>query len=1113
MRVLRPLLLPTVTALTLAAWPELAVAQQTVTLRDAGLPRKFTVEAIKARTATAPAELVLLEDGRASTPWARRVLRDRLAVQLVAGTDPVAFAAAHGLTWQGEAAGAAGWHVFTAAGPEAVLALAEALPGTEGVTAVQPLLRRLHRKRLVPNDPLFASQWHLNASRAAGTHVNVQSVWDTWRGAGVRIGIVDDGLQVTHEDLAANVDLVNDHDWNDATPDDPSPDVSIDFHGTSCAGVAAARGNNAKGVSGAAPEATLVGLRLISDFVDDADEAAALAWRSDIIAVKSNSWGPDDAGNIIEGPGPLTAAALKTAAETGRGGRGTIFTWAAGNGGNGASAADNSNNDGYANSIYTIAVGAVTSSGARASYSEPGANVVVCAPSDGALGITTVDLTGAAGYNDGATGGEPADAGYTSSFGGTSSACPLAAGCVALLLQARPELGWRDVQEILMRTATKVAPTNADWITNGGGLHFNHNFGAGVIDVQAAVNAAATWTPLGPQQSQTAALTGLPASIPDNSAAGLVRTFTLDAANALRVEHVTLTVTLNHTNRGQLAVSLTSPQGTVSRLAEKHSDSGDNYTQWTFSSVRHWAENSAGTWTLTVADLTSGTTGTLGAATLRVYGTPLGPVNVPPSVTSAVMAPTGTAWTDETASITDVQAADPEGEPVTLRWQWETSADGTLFTPVAVGTGSMLALSGVTPGVLLRCRVTPNDGVQDGTPLVTDPVPVNRRPLQFARRGQPYAYDSELFVHPPLPAFTRSVIVNEFSQGPGQSKEWMEFLTLQATDMRGWKVGDRSGTFTTFQNTVFWQNVPAGTLIVVWNNADRDPLIPAAADLDASDRTLVFSHTNATACSPGTWGGLSNNNTERVVLTDADGVIVDAVSFNADNVHDPKLGSVGSTRSAAFVGGAEAEVENAALWSIGAATAATPGAANGAANLALVQDARSGLSAAQPQFRFGAGSASVAGLTLDPLTGVLAGTVTAPAGVYQISLERYTGSEVAAQSFALFVSDPATDATDADGDGLPQLLELALGLDPAVADAPALPVSFEWENAAPVLVFSRPAGLTGPVYTVQESADLLSWQPSGPVLSDTLENGVRTVRVRAAGGGPRRFLRLRVTAP
>ena len=113
---------------------------------------------------------------------------------------------------------------------------------------------------------------------------------------------------------------------------------------------------------------------------------------------------------------------------------------------------------------------------------------------------------------------------YTKFFGGTSAASPQVAGCVALMLQARPALGWRDVKAILLNTAVKVLPTDSGWITNGVGHHFNLQFGAGLVDLHAAVNLAATWSILPPEVS-VAQEDAVPALIPDNKAAGITKLF------------------------------------------------------------------------------------------------------------------------------------------------------------------------------------------------------------------------------------------------------------------------------------------------------------------------------------------------------------------------------------------------------------------------------------------------------------------------------------------------------------------------------------------------------------------------------------------------------------
>ena len=282
------------------------------------------------------------------------------------------------------------------------------------------------------------------------------------------------GLRERIRTSAPNFDALHSHDFNDNDAD-PSP-ASADVHGTSCAGVAAARWNNGLGGSGSAPEAGLAGLRLIAGPISDADEADAYAFAKQDIAIKSNSWGPYDGGFEMAGPGVLGRAALEDAVTTGRGGLGTIFLWAAGNG-NGSG--DDSNYDGWANSVQALSVSAVTDKGEQSYYSEPGSNILVCAPSNGgSQGVTTTDRAGSAGYNSGG-GGDYTDANYTRTFGGTSSATPLTAGVVALILQANPAWGWRDVQEILLSSARKNDEFDPDWIRNGAGPNFNVKYGAG----------------------------------------------------------------------------------------------------------------------------------------------------------------------------------------------------------------------------------------------------------------------------------------------------------------------------------------------------------------------------------------------------------------------------------------------------------------------------------------------------------------------------------------------------------------------------------------------------------------------------------------------------------
>ena len=489
-------------------------------------------------------------------------------------------------------------------------ARAAVLAASPGVAAAFPLVARQQQPRFIPNDPMFANQWHLRntgQSGVAGNDARVTTAWDSVRGNGVVIGIVDDGLQHTHPDLSANYSSSLSYDFNFNDPD-PNPGTGgFDDHGTAVAGVAAGRGNNGVGVSGAAPSATLAGLRLIAGPSSDQQEANALSYRRQDIDIYSNSWGPADDGTLGSA-GPLTLAALRDGVTQGRGGLGSIITWA---GGNGLESDDNVNYDGYANSRYVIAVGALTDSGTQSWYSEPGAPLLVSAYSNGGQsGITTTDRTGADGY-----GGTD----YTNSFGGTSSATPLVSGIIALMLERNPNLTWRDVQHVLVRSARQNDPTGAGWATNGAGLKVNHRYGFGAVDATAAVNLAATWTNVGPEVSATSGLVTVNQAIPDGSLTNV--NSTVNITQDITMEKVEVVFNATHTYRGDLRVILTSPDGTQSVLSEVHGDGDANFTGWTFSSARHWGESSQGTWTLSVADGYAQDAGTFNSWQLNVYGT------------------------------------------------------------------------------------------------------------------------------------------------------------------------------------------------------------------------------------------------------------------------------------------------------------------------------------------------------------------------------------------------------------------------------------------------------------------------------------------------------------
>src|SRR5262249_37420569 len=183
-------------------------------------------------------------------------------------------------------------------------------------------------------DDLVNQQWHLRNRAIEAGSANVEPAWAITRGAGIVIGIVDDGVQSTHPDLAANYVASLSYDFRDHDVD-ASPvtsgvcGVSADCEGTLAAGVAAARGDNGFGGSGVAHLAALAGIR-IGGQMSDVDEAAAFLHRLDAVQIENHSWHRADDGQTLAAPGPLAEDALSTAVVQGRAGAGRIFVWAAG---------------------------------------------------------------------------------------------------------------------------------------------------------------------------------------------------------------------------------------------------------------------------------------------------------------------------------------------------------------------------------------------------------------------------------------------------------------------------------------------------------------------------------------------------------------------------------------------------------------------------------------------------------------------------------------------------------------------------------------------------------------------------------------------------------------
>ncbi|KAF9564566.1 pheromone processing endoprotease [Mortierella alpina] len=440
-------------------------------------------------------------------------------------------------------------------------------------------------------DPGFHYQWHLHNSKD-GNDINVTGVWEQGiNGTGVNVAIIDDGLDMTSDDLAPNFFKEGSWDFNDNSPL-PMPRLVDDQHGTRCAGEIAAVKNDLCGV-GVAYGAKVAGLRILSGQITDVDEAAALNYRFQDNHIYSCSWGPPDDGKSMDAPKGVVLDAMINGIKNGRSGLGSIYVFATGNGG---SQDDDCNFDGYTNSLYTVSIGAIDRAGRHPYYSEAcSAQLAVTYSNGGGSAIYTCDVGKRRCFGQ---------------HGGTSAAAPIAAGMIALVLSIRPELGWRDVQYLLMTTAIPISLNDPDWKPTAAGRLFNHKFGYGSLDAFALVEAAKTFQRLGPQTYMDPPVVTVDRKIPPGGK-GISSTLSVSISDLVNngvefgtLEHITVTVNIEHERRGDVEVILRSPKNVESKLGvrRRFDTATTGFVDWTFMTVKHWEEDPIGDWTLTIRD-------------------------------------------------------------------------------------------------------------------------------------------------------------------------------------------------------------------------------------------------------------------------------------------------------------------------------------------------------------------------------------------------------------------------------------------------------------------------------------------------------------------------------
>lgn len=319
--------------------------------------------------------------------------------------------------------------------------------------------------------------------------------------------------------------------------------------------------------------------------------AAAFSFKnSDIYTC---SWGPPDDGKSFGGLSPDILRTILSQITYGRSGKGSIYVVAAGNGG---MFGDHCGADGFAINPFFVSVGAITHMDRPPGYAErcPAMNVVTYSSSDM---FSSAKIKKKSIYFSGITTSD-GNLGCTGSHGGTSAAAPIVAASIALLLSQRPNLGWRDVQALLIESSTPLGEHKS----------YNEYTAFGKLNVEKLVTIGDSWIPLNPPVFSSISSSNI--SIENQSEALLVYTFSVNLN--LKIERVLAKSNVAFLERGYIEVSLVSPKGTESfLLRERPLDTSRPRTSgfnsfdaplkgWVFSSLAFFNEKSFGTWELRI---------------------------------------------------------------------------------------------------------------------------------------------------------------------------------------------------------------------------------------------------------------------------------------------------------------------------------------------------------------------------------------------------------------------------------------------------------------------------------------------------------------------------------
>jgi kexin len=477
-------------------------------------------------------------------------------------------------------------------------------------------------------DPLFNKQWYIKAdgtpinpsgvSSIVGNDLNLLDVYKKYmgynKGNPIIVQIVDSGIDIMHEDLKYNIDISRSLNGN--KPGEPIPGGFFKSHGTKLAGIVAARAFNNKGIRGIAPFAKIAGSNWLVEQSLDALEAAWLSGDgANEIAVSNNSWGRYYTIDTFY------EDILEKGTNSLRDGKGRIYVFGSGNSREyGADA----NTQYILNNQYPIVVGAIGPDNKITSYSTPGANLWISAYGgsdsfNSGPTIATTYLSGKSRY----TWSEDENKNYTYAMVGTSAAAPMVSASVALILEACPNLGWRDVKYILAKSAKKIDISNSSWITNSAGFYFSRDYGFGLIDTKKAIDICQNGYKNLPKEEQFTL-----SKIDINKTINDKEKISIGVNINKKIEWVETTIDLNATNASNYDIYLISPSATKVLILKHGTKIGAKFTpdnNWMIGGFRlstgaFLDEESIGEWKIEIVDTNKTSSATLKSVKLNIYG-------------------------------------------------------------------------------------------------------------------------------------------------------------------------------------------------------------------------------------------------------------------------------------------------------------------------------------------------------------------------------------------------------------------------------------------------------------------------------------------------------------